>query len=98
MKFFCLLCKATFKNDEDVDKHLCHPLFKMTAPIEVVGLKCTRLGRFMYKIFSMDIGWGLAVMGLVIINVIVLEHLGLKPPESIIEILAFGFAIPRLLK
>lgn len=105
-RFFCLWCKGSFESEQDIMAHThpCDPMFKMmngTITVELsetIKMKRTRWGRFMDKIFSWDISFGLAFMGLVIVNAIVMTKLGLNFKLSLVEGLAFGFAIPRLLK
>lgn len=103
-EFFCLCCKARFDSDEDFNKHGCNPMFKMARGIitvelsEIIQLKRTRWGRFCEKFWSIDWGWGLAFMGLLIMNMVLTRHMNLTFSEAIVEGLALGFAIPRLIK
>lgn len=102
--FACLCCGSHFDNPEDAAKHPCNHSFMMKNGVisiemsKFTGLKRTRWGRFQDKILSMDIGWGLAFMGLVIVNMFVVLHMNLSTWPAIIESLSVGFAIPRLLK
>lgn len=103
-EYHCLCCNANFDNEEDAAKHPCNKAFRMTngtITIEMskfTGLKRTRWGRFIDKLLSMDIGWGLAFMGLVVVNMFLVRHMNLSTWPALIESLAIGFAIPRLIK
>lgn len=93
-----------FDKDAEFDQHPCNPVFKMvdgklTAEVsEVLKLKRTRWGRFMDKLFSMDISFGLAVIGLTIVNGVIVGHFGFTIKEAVLEGLGIGLAIPRLIK
>lgn len=105
-EFVCLACSARFDNEADFYSHInpCNPVFKMTNGTitvelsEAIQMKRTRWGRFVHRFWELDFGFGLAFMGLVVMNVVLMHHLNLTFGEGIIEGLAFGFAIPRLLK
>lgn len=62
------------------------------------SIKRMRKRGFKDKILSLDIGFGLAFMGLVIVNCILVRHINLSFSQSIIESFSLGFALPRLLK
>ena len=102
--YSCLCCGAHFNNEDDACKHPCSKAFRIKNGIisiemsQVTGLKQTRWGRFKDRLFSLDISWGLAFMGLVVMNCVLIRHIDLTFTESFIESLSLGFAIPRLLK
>lgn len=105
-RFLCLWCNGSFDSEEQMIKHThpCPPEFRMingTITVELseaIQMKRTRWGRFLDQLFLMDIGWGLAFMGLVVMNCVLMRHINLTFTESLIESLSLGFAIPRLLK
>ena len=105
-RFLCLWCKGTFDCEKELmsHDHPCDPRFRMidgTITVELseaINMKCTRWGRFVDAILSVDIGFGLAFMGLVLMNCVLIRHIDLTFTESLIESLSLGFAIPRLLK
>lgn len=102
--YFCLSCRSRFDNEPDWDAHPCNPIFKMidgrlTVEVsEALQMKRTRWGRFKDRLFELDISFGLAVIGLIIVNFILIRHVNLNFVESFFEGLGIGFAIPRLIK
>lgn len=103
-EFHCLCCSANFDNAQAAREHPCKQSFMMKNGVISVemsnftGLKRIRWGRFVDKLLSMDIAFGLAFMGLVVMNCVLIRHINLTFTESLIESLSLGFAIPRLLK
>ena len=103
-EFHCLCCSAHFDDAQSASEHPCKQSFMMKNGVisiemsKFTGLKRTRWGRFVDRLLSMDIGWGLAFMGLVVMNCVLVRHIDLTFAESLIESLSLGFAIPRLLK
>lgn len=103
-EFCCLCCDDHFINAEDASQHKCIPGFMMKNGVisielsQVTGLKRTRWGRFQDKLLSIDIGWCLAFMGLVVMNCVLVRHINMTLTECFIESLSLGFVIPRLLK
>lgn len=100
----CSLCRSWFANWEDFLKHLCKPIFKIEKDAieleinKIIDSKKTCWNRFVDKFWSFDITYGLAVMGFLIINFILVIHLKLTLAEAVFEGLGLGFVIPRLLK
>lgn len=103
-EYHCLCCDANFDNEDDALKHPCNKAFRMKNGVisiemsKFTGLKRTRWGRFVDRVLELDIAWGLAFMGIVVMNCVLIRHINLTPTEAIIESLSLGFAIPRLLK
>lgn len=64
---------------------------------QIVGLRPMKM-KLIDKILSLDITWGLAFMGLVVMNCVLIRHINLTFTECLIESFSLGFAIPRLLK
>lgn len=105
-RFLCLWCNGNFDSEEQMIKHThpCPPEFRMingTITVELseaIKMKRTRWGRFKDRFWELDWTWCLAFTGLVVMNAILVPHVGLTFKELIGESLALGFAIPRLLK
>lgn len=103
-KIFCLSCRKRFDTDQGFSDHPCSSIFKMTDGLitiemsESTGQKLTRWERFIDFILSLDIECGLAFMGGVIINVILLPHFHLSLGETILESASLGFLLMRLLR
>ena len=104
-KFFCLSCRNHFdSNPVEIPGHVCSPMFTMvegnlTVELSLaLNMKPTRWGRFCARLWSLDISWGLAFMGLVVMNCVLIRHIDLTFTEALLESFALGFAIPRLLK
>ncbi len=105
-RFLCLWCNGNFDTEEQMMKHThpCPPEFRMingTITVELseaIKMKRTRWGRFKDRFFELDFGFGFAFMGLVVMNYFFTRQMNLTFIECVIEGLAWGFAIPRLLK
>ncbi len=103
-EFHCLCCGMNFDNTEDASKHPCNSSFMMKDGVisiemsKFTGLKQTRWVRFKDKLFSLDISFGLAFMGLVVMNCVLIRHINLTFTESFLESLSLGFVIPRLFR
>ena len=103
-EFHCLCCSMNFVEEQAANAHPCNSSFMMKNGVisvdisKFTGLKRTRWGRFFDKFWEIDWGWCLAFTGLVVMNAILLPHVHLTLGETILESLALGFAIPRLLK
>ena len=104
-RIFCLSCRCRFESDKAFSEHPCSPIFAMYPDDELsreikkaAQFKPSRLARFIDKLLSLDISFGLAFMGLVVMNCVLIWHINLTFTESLIESLSLGFAIPRLLK
>lgn len=102
-RILCLACKTRFEDDADFYRHPCDRVFKMkdgklSAEVsKALKMKSTRWGRFIDKILSRDIGFGLACAGLIIANAVCVIHFKFSLKEIMVEGFGLGLAIPRLL-
>jgi hypothetical protein len=93
--FFCMECKTGPFSVDEILQHGCLPPFKVLESI----ITCTKkpLRRFIDWLLQ-DITYGLAFMGGVIINAILIPHFHLSLGQSLLESFCLGFLLIRLLK
>lgn len=96
--FFCLNCNASAFSKEKIIHEDCDvPSYIIQAEV-IFTMNRTRWRRFLDWFFSHDLSLGLAILGIVVVNTVLVTHLHLSVKECLIEGLGLGFAIPRLLK
>lgn len=96
--FFCLACHASAFSREKIIHEACGlPIHIVEAQVNF-KMPRTRWVKFCDWFFSIDIGYGLAFMGAVIINVILLQHFNLSFKQGLLEAFCLGFVLIRLFK
>ena len=96
--YFCLHCNAGSISKDKIEHKECQsPFYIVEAD---VSFKVSRTGwkRFVHWLLSLDIGYGLAFIGAVIINAIVLLHTDLSFNVRLFESFCLGLVLIRLLK
>jgi hypothetical protein len=96
--YFCLQCNNSAKIPEAITHKECHEPFMVVKASVNFEMKRTRWDRFLSWLYARDISLGIAVIGLMVMNGVVLIHFNFNFTQSVIEGLGFGLAIPRLLK
>lgn len=94
--YFCLTCKKGPFSELDLATHGCPAPFSVVK--SVITCQKKPWGRFIDCIFSLDIGFFLAFSAAVIMNVIIIPHLGLTAKEGLIEGFCLGLVLMRLFK
>lgn len=95
--FFCMKCNNLAFSKEEIPHKDCVAPFILSEVGVTFKLKRTRWGRFTDWLFSKDIGFGLAIIGALGINFMIMQHFSLPFWQAVIEGLCVGFVIPRLL-
>jgi hypothetical protein len=91
--FTCAHCFTVLFSEVDALNHTCGKIVHKS-----IRSKKTRSDIFAEILSSMDISWGLAFMGLVIVNTVITHYMHIPFYPRLLESIAIGFAIPRLLK
>lgn len=95
--FYCCACSKGFLLEDEALQCGCNPKF-LVKGIFTTHVKRTRWERFVHWFFSVDIKFLLAFMSAIIINAILMTHIGLSFKECLLEGLCMGFFLPRLLE
>jgi hypothetical protein len=97
--YFCLSCNNGGLTKEKITHDGCQqPHYIVQADVIFNMIHRTRWGRFLSWLYARDIGLGLAIIGMVGLNGMLMQHFQLSIGWSVVEGLCFGLAIPRLLK
>jgi hypothetical protein len=96
--FFCLKCDASSFSKETLVHNGCQNQFYIIEADVTFRKSRTRSNRFLEWFFSKNISLGLAFLGAVLINAVLISQMHLSLGQVTLEGLGLGFLLPRIIK